>query len=217
MIEVLTNPDKFFEDRMKEEERLKIPALIVLIIGITSGIAAFLMGRITAELLRGTLPPEAEGFISIMPISMAIFALIFSLIVWVVFAVVFFAISLALKGKGTFKRTLEFVGYGYIPMIIGGVISVTLMYYVVYYVFPTMSIPPVTDPAKVGEALEPVMKSQMMLLSSALGILFTLWSANIWVFGLKHARNLTTKNAVVTVAIPVAAQVLFAIYQMGVI
>ncbi len=43
-----------------------------------------------------------------------------------------------------------------------------------------------------------------------------LWSANIWVFGLKHARNLSTKNALITVAIPMAVYVLWTIFQMGV-
>ncbi|VUT26934.1 MAG: Yip1 domain protein [Candidatus Methanolliviera sp. GoM_oil] len=65
-------------------------------------------------------------------------------------------------------------------------------------------------------AFEPLMKSPMMQLSYAINILFMLWSANIWVFGLKHARNLTTKNALITVAIPVAVYVLWTIYQMGV-
>ncbi|HDN68799.1 MAG TPA: hypothetical protein ENG23_04390, partial [Methanomicrobia archaeon] len=40
------------------------------------------------------------------------------------------------------------------------------------------------------------------------GILFMLWSANIWIFGLKHARNLSTRDAVLTVAIPVAIYIL---------
>ena len=212
MIEVLTNPNKFFEARMKGEESLKMPVLIVLISGIIGGIVAFLTGTIMAEMLRGTLPPEAQGFISFMPIVGAIFAVIFSLIFWVIVAAIFFGISCIFKGEGKFKRTLEFVGYGYIPMIFSGIISAVLIYNFV----STVQIPVVTDPAKMTEALELLMKSPMMLLSSAIGILFMLWSANIWVFGLKHARNLSTKNALITVAIPVAVQVIFTIYQLGV-
>jgi hypothetical protein len=212
MIEILTNPDKFFEAKMEEEVSLKIPAIIVLIIGIISGIGAYFMGGLTAEMLSGTLPPEAQGFLSFIAISGAIAAVIFSLIFWVVFAAIFFGISYLFKGEGKFKRTLEFVGYGYIPMIISGIIGAMLLYNFV----STAQIPVVTDPAKMAEALEPLMKSPMMQLSSAISILFMLWSANIWVFGLKHGRNLTTKNAVITVAIPVAAYVLWTIYQMGV-
>ncbi len=170
------------------------------------------MGGLTAEMLSGTLPPEAQGFISFIAISGAIAAVIFSLIFWVVFAAIFYLISCIFKGEGKFKRTLEFVGYGYIPMIISGIISAIFIYNIV----STAHIPVVTDPAKMAGAFEPLMKSPMMQLSYAISILFMLWSANIWVFGLKHARNLTTKNALITVAIPVAAYVLWTIYQMGV-
>ena len=212
MIEILTNPNKFFEAKMGEEVSLKIPALIVLIIGIISGIGAYFMGGLTAEMLSGTLPPEAQGFLSFIPISTAITAVIVSFILWVGFAIVFFLISCIFKGEGKFKRTLEFVGYGYIPMIISGIISAIFIYNIV----STAQIPVVTDPAKMAGAFEPLMKSPMMQLSYAINILFMLWSANIWVFGLKHARNLTTKNALITVAIPVAVYVLWTIYQMGV-
>lgn len=213
MIEVLTNPNKFFEARVREEESLKIPVLIVLISGIIGGISAFLVAGISLEMLSETIPPEARGIAStIGGIGAFIGAVIVLLISWIVFAAILFGISSIFKGEGKFKRTLEFVGYGYIPMIIGGLISAVL----VYNFISTVQIPVVTDPREVGEALEPLMKSPMMRLSSLIGILFTLWSANIWVFGLKHARNLSTGNAVITVGIPVAAYVLYSVYQMGV-
>ena len=41
MLEVLTNPNKFFETRKKGRENLKIPVFIVLISGIIGGISAF--------------------------------------------------------------------------------------------------------------------------------------------------------------------------------
>jgi len=212
MLEVLTNPNKFFEARMKGEESLRIPVLIVLISGIISGTAAFLSSGIMMKAMTKTLPPEAQGFMSFMPIGTAIGVCVGSFIFWVVVAAIFFGISWMFKGSGTFRRTLEFVGYGYIPTIIGGLISAVLVYNFV----STVQIPVVTDPMKIREALAPLMKSPIMLLYSAIGILFMLWSANIWVFGLKHARNLLTRDAVITVAIPVAAHILFSVYQMGV-
>jgi hypothetical protein len=212
MLDVLTNPNKFFEARMKGEESLRIPVFIVLISGIIGGISAFLTSSIMMEAMTKTLPPEAQGFMSFMPIGSAIGAVIASFIIWLFIAAIFFGISSIFKGEGKFKRTLEFVGYGYIPTIIGGLISAVLVYNFV----TTVQIPTITDPTEIKEVITPLMKSPMMLLSSAIGILFMLWSANIWVFGLKHARNLSTKNALITVAIPVAAYILFSVYQMGV-
>jgi len=212
MLEVLANPNKFFEMRKKGRENLKIPVFIVLISGIIGGISAFLSSSIMMEAMAKTLPPEAQGFMSFMPISTAIGAVIFSFIIWLIVAAVFFGISCIFKGEGNFKRTLEFVGYGYIPTIIGGLISLVL----VYNFITTVQIPAITttDPTKIKEVIAPLMKSPMMMLSSAVGMLFMLWSANIWVFGLKHARNLSTKNALITVAIPVAAYILYSVYRM---
>ena len=212
MLEVLTNPDKFFETRKKGEESLKLPVFIVLISGIIGGIYAFLSSSIMMEAMAKTLPPEAQGFMSFMPIGSAIGAVIASFIAWLIIAAVFFGISCIFKGEGKFKRTLEFVGYGYIPTIIGGLISAVLVYNFV----TTVQIPPITitDPAEIQEVITPLMRSPMLMLSSAVSILFMLWSANIWVFGLKHARNLSTRNALITVAIPVAAYILYSVYQM---
>ena len=212
MLEVLANPNKFFETRKKGRENLKIPVFIVLISGIIGGISAFLSSSIMMEAMAKTLPPEAQGFMSFMPIGTTIGAVIFSFIIWLIVAAVFFGISCIFKGEGNFKRTLEFVGYGYIPTIIGGLISLVL----VYNFITTVQIPTITttDPTKIKEVIAPLMKSPMMMLSSAVGMLFMLWSANIWVFGLKHARNLSTKNALITVAIPVAAYILYSVYRM---
>ena len=210
MLEVLTNPNKFFETRKKGEESLKLPVFIVLISGIIGGISAFLSSSMMIEAMSKTLPPEAQGFMSFMPIGSAIGVVVFSFIIWLIIAAVFFGISCIFKGEGKFKRTLEFVGYGYIPTIIGGLISAVLLYNFV----TTVQIPTITDPTKINEVITPLMKSPMMLLSSAVGILFMLWSANIWVFGLKHARNLSTRNALITVAIPVAAYILYSVYRM---
>jgi len=215
MLDVLIKPDKFFEARMKEAESLKVPLLIVLISGMISGIVAFLMARIALEMLSETLPPEALGLAStIGGISGFVGAVVVSLVIWVVFAAVFFGISWLLKGEGTFKRTLEFVGYGYIPMIIGGIISAVL----IYNFISTAQIPQVTDPAQIAEIVTQwIMKSPMLQLSSIIGTLFMLWSANIWVFGLRHARNLSTKNALITVGIPVALYVLYSVWRLGVL
>ncbi len=147
-------------------------------------------------------------------ISAFIGALVVSLIIWVVFAAVFFGISGLLEGEGTFKRTLEFVGYGYIPMIISGIISAVIMYNFI----STAQIPHVADPTELADVLTNWLATNPMVrLSSIVGMLFMLWSANIWVFGLKHARNLSTKNALITVGIPVVLYILYSVWQLGVL
>ena len=64
MIEVLTNPNKFFETRIKGEESLMIPVLIVLISGIISGgTVAFLIVSVSQQIL----PPEVHPECTVSP------------------------------------------------------------------------------------------------------------------------------------------------------
>jgi hypothetical protein len=53
---------------------------------------------------------------------------------------------------------------------------------------------------------------ELRLISAVLSGIFLLWSANLWIFGLKHARSLTLKQAAITVLIPVAAYIVFLMY-----
>jgi hypothetical protein len=213
MLEVLINPNAFFAARMKEAERLRVPLLIVLLSGLISGIGAYIMAGVTIEMLREVLPQEALGIATTVGgISAFVSAIIMTLLMWVVFAAIFFGISWLFKGAGTFKRTLEVIGYGYLPMIFSGIIGAALIYQFV----STAQIPQVTDPNEMVEIVTRwIAANPMIRLSSILGMLFMLWSANIWVFGLKHARNLTTRNAVITVAIPVLAYLAYSVWQLG--
>lgn len=186
MANALTSPDKFFEARMKAEESLKIPLLIVLISGIISGIAPISMVGITFE------PSEALSLVATRGISAFIGDLVRAFIIWVVFATTFYGMSWMLKGEGTFKRTLEFVGYGFIPAIFNKIVIRAVLTY---------------DFISMAEI--------SIFQLNIIAILFMLWSASIWIFGLKHARNLSTKNALITVGIPVAAYVLYLVWQFG--
>ena len=135
-------------------------------------------------------------------------------VAWLVIAAIFFGISWTYEGKGDFMRTLEFVGYGFIPSIMGGLISAVLVYHFV----STVHLPQIVDPTMAEVAIKQIEQianqSPIMRLFSIVGILFTLWSGIIWAFGLKHARNLSTKNALITVGIPVMVYILYLICQM---
>lgn len=215
MIEVLTNPNKFFETRIKGEEHLMLPVLIVLISGIIKGgtVAVLIVGisqqMFSPEIYRGVhslaYASGRSGFI-IMIIS--------AFVGWLVVAAIFFGISWICEGKGDFMRTLEFVGYGFIPSIMGGLISAVLVYTFV----STVHLPQIVDPTMAEvtfKQIEQIAKqSPIMRLSSIVVIIFTLWSGIIWAFGLKHARNLSTKTALIAVGIPVIVHVIYLIYQI---
>lgn len=202
MLEVLTNPDSFFEKKMSEDISFKMPIVIIFVIGIIGAINAIL---ITQKILA-ELPIDTPPFASFGAILGAVGAIIAVFVMWVIYAVVFYVISLVFKGEGEFKRVLEFVGFGFIPSIASGVIGLVLM---------KMALPTIEFSMDNPDLMQQMMLSNPMIrASSIIGIIFTLWSANIWIFGLMHSRNLSTKNAVITVGIPIGLSIIFTLYNL---
>ncbi len=201
MLEVLTNPDSFFEKKMSEDISFKMPIVIILAIGILGAInGIFMMQKIMAE-----LPSDAAQFASYGAIFAAVGAIIGVFVMWVIYTVVFYVISLAFKGEGEFKRVLEFVGYGFIPSIASGVIGLVVM---------MVALPTIEFSMDNPELLQQSMMSNPMIQASAIiGVIFTIWSANIWIFGLMHSRNLSTKNAIITVGIPIGLYLIYTLYN----
>ena len=148
--DVLTNPDRFFAELSARDMNMTIPLLIVLI-----------AANITT------------------PGIVAISGLLTLFTLWLLCTGVFYVISIFFGGEGSFKRCLEFVGYGFIPIFV-------LLWIRSVVIF--LTLPPTIDFSSVY---------------TIIGILLLLWSANIWIFGIKHARNLSARNALITVGVPV--------------
>jgi len=164
--DVLTNPDRFFAKLSARDVNMTIPLLIMLIANITVTV----------------------------PGIVAIISLLTLFILWLLCTGVFYVISIFFGGEGSFKRCLEFVGYGFIPLI------------VLLWIRPVILL---TLPATID----------FSSVYSIIGIFLMLWSANIWIFGIKHARNLSVRNALITVGVPVGLYLLYRIsmmYKMGI-
>jgi len=201
--DLLLRPDIFFAGRMKEPESLKLPGLIALAGGLVAAGAAYIVSGTYSEMLSGL----AGGMGPLIGVISAISAFFgFIIIWWIIFTAIFYGISMAFAGKGTFKRTLEFTGTGLVPVIIGSVISLLIsLYYVPLIEVPVIS--GITDPAVIQEAMSQMMQDpafrEFTQVSSLISVIFLVWSANLWIFAVKHARNLTMKKAALTVLIPV--------------
>jgi hypothetical protein len=155
MTNPLTNPDRFFAELSRRDANMWIPAAIVLLAAIATGIyIAAVDGAATPSSSGAAIP-----FTGISVATSVIGGLIIMSISWLLYAGVFYAISTMLRGVGSFRRVLEFTGYGFIPAI----------------------------------------------------ILFLLWSAVIWIFGVKHACDISRRTATVTVVLPVAVYLLYSI------
>jgi hypothetical protein len=210
--DLLLRPDVFFTGRMTEEENLRLPGLIAVIGGVIAAAAAYVISSTYSEMLS-----ELTGGIGpIIGVFGAVSAFLgFIIIWWIIFSGIFFVISMAFAGKGSFKRTLEFVGLGLVPIVIGAAISLLIsLYYIPLIEVPVISS--VTDPAAIQEAMSQVLQDpafrEFTLISSVISVIFLAWSANLWIFGMKHARSLTTKHAVIVVLIPVLLYIAYILY-----
>ncbi|OPX66800.1 MAG: Yip1 domain protein [Methanoregulaceae archaeon PtaB.Bin056] len=214
LLDLLVYPERFFSALGEKEPDLKIPAVIALAGAIVAAAAGYAQSSLFSEMFSGMDAGAGVGaFMGIMAAVGAFFG--FLVIWWVVMAGVFHVISMIFKGSGKFARTLASTGYGLLPTVIGSVITTLIL--LTY--LPRISVPVVRnlqDPAVVQNAmqelmLDPAMK-EFTQVSMAISILFLVWSANIWIFGVRQARGLALKQACITVIVPVTIFILYLVY-----
>jgi hypothetical protein len=210
--DLLLVPDKFFREK-GDDSRLARPALIVGIVGVLSAISAYFVTQVTIQAVLPALPSGTQQYMGIAIAFGLIGGILGAYILWLVSTIVFFAISALFKGTGGFRKCLTFIGYGFLPQIIGGMINIYLM----YQFASTVQIPRITDPTLVNQIMQSLMSNPYFELATLVGILFLLWSANIWIFGLKYARNLEIRDAAITVIVPLGIYILYTIYTTGVL
>ena len=218
LIDILVRPDAFFSSAMAEKESLKIPALIILSGGIVAAITGYLMGGLSAKMMAGVMP----GLEVVITLSATAGALIGTFIFWLVASGIFYVISSLLKGQGSFTRVLEVVGYGYLPQIAGSILTlVAAVLYIPRITVPTLTKAALEDPAMIEQVTKAFMHDPAMMeltqITTLVSIVFMLWSAHIWIFGIKHARGLSPRDAAICVGIPVVLYVLYLTYNLGVI
>jgi len=120
MRNVLIDPDRFFGELSERDANLTIPAGIVLIVAILEAIyAVVVIGALTYRFPEEALPPLAIALIAIAEIVM-------SYTFWYICAIIFYVVSILFRGDGSFKRCLEFTGYGFIPVIVASVIMLAV-------------------------------------------------------------------------------------------
>jgi len=220
LFNVLINPDAFFQDAMGEKENFTVPVLIVLVVGIFSAAYGYLIGGLTSQMMSAVMP----GMETIILIATVIGAIVGTFIFWVIWAAVLYGFSAVFKGEGSFRRVLEFTGYGYLPQIAGAII--TLIAAIEY--LPKVHVPQISTagvPAEelgqvIQNAVTTMMKDPSMVeltqITVLVTIVFLLWSANIWIFGIRNGRKLSPRDAALCAGIPVVAYILYLIYNLGV-
>jgi hypothetical protein len=216
LITALLRPDEFFDEHSGEEAALALPLGIVFVYAILSGIVGYQMASLMAPMYEAAL----EGYGGIIAIFGGIGGFVSAVIVWVVAAVIFYLLSMIFSGEGSMKKVLEAVGYGIAPLI--GSVAVAMVYLaMIKDQVITPVIHDIMDPTAAEAAVEAFMNQQVMadftLLQTVLSVVFMIWAANIWYSGIRYGRKLSTRNAAITVFIPVGIYLIIVIASYGVI
>jgi hypothetical protein len=215
--DLFLKPDAFFQDLKSEKESLTVPALVILLTGMAAAAYAYLAAGLTAAMMAGIMP----GMETIILLSSSAGALFFTFVFWIIWSGLIFALSLLFKGKGSFKKTMECVGYGFAPQIFGSLITLAAAFsYIPHVKVPALTAATIQDAQALQEATRALMHDPAMLaltqITSVVSIAFLLWSASIWIFGLKHARSISLQNAAICVGVPVVGYCIYILYMMTV-
>ncbi len=180
MANVLTNPDRFFAELSQRDVNLRTPFAIVLVAAIVATISNVMMSGVMASSF-----PRGVGVSIYLPATIRVIrGFIAPFGSWLLCSGVFYAISRLFGGYGSFVRVFEFVGYGFIPHIVGSVVGLAVIMVVTPNELLSMGF----------QQIHP-----LILIFSIIQLLLVLCGAIIWIFAVKHARNIGTKHAIITV------------------
>jgi len=209
LIELLFRPDAFFRKQMAEPENLVFPAGIVLFGAVVAAATAYFTASMTTQVLGWAGP--GTGFVLLLSV---IGSFIGVFIYWAIIAGIFYVVSLLFEGKGTFARSLETIGYGFLPLVFGYL--VTLAAGLVYlpritaeHIFEGSLSSPTAALTATQAFLNNPAVVQYTRITMIIAILFLLWSTYCWISGMKHARQLTARNAAICVGVPVLIYILY--------
>ena len=199
--DLILNPDKFFRDLSNKEPSLIPPFLIILTLSVLNAIHAYY----TTSVMMNLFPPEMQSNMSIILIVSMLSAFLGGFIGWLLIAGIMHLISIVFKGEGSFKRTLEFIGYGFFPNIVGVLITMLVSYYFLSNIqIPTLTMEQLQNPEVAEKILSSIIPDTMTYTTTLIDIAVTLWNLGLWTYGIKYARNLDLKKAFIVALVPTA-------------
>jgi len=208
-MKLITDPNRFFEGLKEKEIKIRKPMVIVTALAIlVSAYQYFLMTK-----LSQAFPAEIAKFFMIGAYIGIIGSFIGIFAVWLILAVIMHGISAFFDGKGSFRRTFEFTGYGFLPSLVGSAIIISISaYHISQAKIPEISIEQLQQNQDVFNEIMYYLISEDLIYSNLIiNLAVTLWSLTIWTFAIKHAREIELRKAFITALIPT---LLFGIYQI---
>nr|WP_321498308.1 Yip1 family protein [uncultured Methanolobus sp.] len=220
MLELFRDPNEFFRNRMNEPEDLKRPLYIILGLWLARLFMLTLVSIIfishyssNSAMDLSSITSGMYMFFAIILLMILIISLIGILIMWITTAGVFYLFSAIFRGTGSFKRILEFTSYGFIPYIIDTLLTPVYLWLLIPEIDLIAIIENMDKTGDTSMFVHELIYANIPLnvFSTLLSIALFGLALYIWMNGMKHGRNLSTKQAILTVGIPA---VFYATYEV---
>jgi len=202
---LVTDPNAFFRDRTESPSWVG-PALVVTLIAVLGVVSSVVQLRATAELYNQIFADagageQFTGIFQAFQLVGVVVGFFLTYVLWALYAGFFYGVSALFDGTGDFTTTLKLVGWGFVPSVVGSVISLLVTVY--RFEIRGVDVPSEVTAQSAQQLSQQISGGPLVALTGVLGVVFTLWSGLLWTFALKHARQLSTRNAAIAVALPV--------------
>lgn len=203
-VDLLGDPSSFYESSGRPSGVVK-PGIVVVILGLTSGLTSYLITSQITTAVSGTVETFLWAGVGVnMVLSIAS-----QVGMWVFVTGVFYTISwYAFDGEGDFHDLFSAVGWGFVPQIPGNLLAL----FFTYYTLQSVEVP--ESVSSLQSFAGQVQSHPLMILGSLVSLAFILWSCALWVFAVSRVRNVSLRQATLTVGAPAALFVAYRLFQI---
>lgn len=182
-----------FFRRQSAAPNVAAPVAVVLIAGVVINLnVVFVLPSI-----MGTISGQSENIARVVTLLGVIGSTLGIFVLWFIYAGSFYVISGYFDGEGRFRTLFLLTGWGFLPLILQGAFGAAMFKYTLQHV----AVP--QDPSKLEPFMQGLRSRPPILISSLTRILCLVWQALLWTFAVYYSRDLTIRESIATVSIPV--------------
>lgn len=192
---LVLDPDGFFQ-REAASPAFREPALVVLVVSLVNVLSSLLL--VSHVDFSGQNAAIADTVFGISATFGILFGIVGVFVLWLTYTAVFYALTALADGAGSFRNLFRLVGWGYVPSLVGGILSVGTTWYVLQTLPRGLEAQAYLQQYQTHPAFTVVGVASLAIL---------VWQWFIWVFAIRHARSVTLTRAAVIAALPVGINI----------
>jgi len=206
---IITNPRETVQD-ISENSHLEDAVLIMGIFAILAAIFGYMSQNIIIfEFIGMDGYPGASSYSAASGASVfsIVTGSIVTMIMWIIVSGIVHGFSIALGGKGSFKKVLMIISYANIPLLLGTVVNMVLILLVnpknLVFDLSTVSSPfsIIFDIMEI--TTRALMSDPYYQVIYIISIVANLWTIGLVIMGIKFIHNLSTNKALIAVSIKI--------------